>query len=160
MVACSYFLPLLFDYTGDNDNFVKEDGTTRMPGWTYYDTQNGYDVWENQYYIPMGFSYDYYYTEEQYNQLYEDNRNLLLLKAIVLDEEQATKYQDILEPAVGNTSFLLHRRSLLQGLSQSANQWLAQILLMIVTGLPHTIPPIRNVWFSLAFHTKAAGLPP
>lgn len=22
----------LFDYTGDNDNFVKEDGTTRMPG--------------------------------------------------------------------------------------------------------------------------------
>ena len=95
----------LFDYTGDNDNFVKEDGTTRMPGWTYYDTQNGYDVWENQYYIPMGFSYDYYYTEEQYNQLYEDNRNLLLLKAIVLDEEQATKYQDILEPAVGNTSF-------------------------------------------------------
>ena len=76
-----------------------------MPGWTYYDTQNGYDVWENQYYIPMGFSYDYYYTEEQYNQLYEDNRNLLLLKAIVLDEEQATKYQDILEPAVGNTSF-------------------------------------------------------
>lgn len=95
----------LFDYTGDNDRFVKEDGTSRMPGWTYYDTQNGYDIWENQYYIPMGFSYDYYYTEEQYNQLYEDNRNLLLLKAMVLNEEQVAKYQDILEPAVGNTSF-------------------------------------------------------
>ena len=90
-----------------------------MPGWTYYDTQNGYDVWENQYYIPMGFSYDYYYTEEQYNQLYEDNRNLLLLKSNCIDEEQATKYQDILEPAVGNTSFSYTEEALLQGLSRT-----------------------------------------
>ena len=29
-------------------------------------TQNSYDIWENKYYIPMGFSYDYYVTEEQY----------------------------------------------------------------------------------------------
>ena len=95
----------LFDYTGDNDDFTHENGTPRMPGWIYYDTQNGYDVWENQYYIPMGFSYDYYYTQEQYEQLHEDNRNLLLLKAIILNEEQAEKYADILEPAVGRVRF-------------------------------------------------------
>lgn len=94
----------LFDYTGDNDRFVKDDGKPRMPGWVFYDTQNGYDVWENQFYIPMGFSYDYYYTKEQYDQLYEDNRNLLMLKAIVLSDEQVEKYKDILKPALGNTT--------------------------------------------------------
>ncbi len=88
----------LFDYTGDNNSFVTDSGNARMPGWNYYDTQNGYDVWENQYYIPMGFSYDIYFTTEQYNNLLENNRHLLLLKAIVLSDEQALKYQDILMP--------------------------------------------------------------
>ena len=37
-----------------------------MPGWKYYDTQNGFDIWENEYYIPMGFSYHAYITQEEY----------------------------------------------------------------------------------------------
>ena len=89
----------LFDYTGDDKNFVSENGTARMPGWIYYDTQNGYDVWENQYFIPMGFSYDSYITREQYDKISENNRNLALLKAIVLSEEQAQSYGGILQQA-------------------------------------------------------------
>ena len=67
-----------------------------MPGWTYYTTQNGFDIWENQYYIPMGFSYDYYITREEYDAVSEANRHLVLLKALVLSDEQAEKYGDLL----------------------------------------------------------------
>lgn len=34
-----------------------------MPGWMYYGNTNGFDVWENDHYIPMGFTYDSYVTE-------------------------------------------------------------------------------------------------
>ena len=74
---------------------------------------------KNQYYIPMGFSYDYYYTEEQYNQLYEDNLTRLLLKAIVLMRRAATKYQDILNLLLEILLFSPTPKKLIQGLSRT-----------------------------------------
>ncbi len=91
----------LFDYTGDTKEFApKKDGieTPAMPGWQMYDTQNGFDIWENQYYIPFGFTYDRYITREQYDEAPEGQRHLLLLKALVLDEEGVARNQDILSP--------------------------------------------------------------
>ena len=87
----------LFDPVATGDRFGGADGTDpQMPGWTYYATQNGFDIWENQYYIPMGFSYDYYITREEYDAVSESNRHLVLLKALVLSDEQAEKYDGIL----------------------------------------------------------------
>ena len=60
-----------------------------MPGWTYADKQNGFFIYENQYYIPMGFTYDAYLTREEYDALSQYQRELALLKAIVLEEENA-----------------------------------------------------------------------
>ena len=88
----------LFDPILSGENFGGETGNDPvMPGWTYYDTQNGFDIWENQYYIPMGFSYDYYVTREEYDECMESNRHLLLLKALVLSDEQVEKYGTLLE---------------------------------------------------------------
>ncbi len=95
----------LFDYVDDNDSFTNENGAPRMPGWVYYATQNGYDIWENQYALPMGFSYDYYYTRTQYDQLYENNRHLLLLKALVLSDEQIQTYGDVLQSGAQDGQF-------------------------------------------------------
>ncbi len=72
----------LFDYTGDNDNFVKKkmerlvcrDGPIMI-------LKTAMTSGKINITFQWVFSYDYYYTEEQYNQLYEDNRNLLLLKS-------------------------------------------------------------------------------
>ena len=90
----------LFDPIPMGDNFGGADGQTpEMPGWTYYADQNGFHIWENQYYIPMGFSYDYYITREEYDAVTESNRHLLLLKAIVLSDEQAERYDGILQHA-------------------------------------------------------------
>lgn len=91
-LSCKY----LFDYTDDSKSFENTLGTTEMPGWTYRNSENGYDIYENEYYIPYGFTYDEYITQEQYDDCSESNRHLLLLKAIVLSDEQAKKYSDIL----------------------------------------------------------------
>ena len=90
----------LFDPIPMGGNFGGADGQTpEMPGWTYYADQNGFHIWENQYYIPLGFSYDYYITREEYDAVTESNRHLLLLKAIVLSDEQAERYDGILQHA-------------------------------------------------------------
>lgn len=95
LVSCKW----LFDDDHDTEYF---GGTSRndpqMPGWTFYDNQNGYDIWENEYYIPMGFCYDQYVSREQYDNLTEENRELLMLKAIVLDDEQIEKYGSLMTP--------------------------------------------------------------
>ena len=86
----------LFDYEKDNDPFVDSDGETKMPGWKYYDTMNGYRVFENKYYIPMGFSYDQYFTREEYDNAGETSRSLMLLKGIVLEKDDVEKAKGIL----------------------------------------------------------------
>ena len=91
----------VFDYFDDDDKFENDNGQTRMPGYTYFDTQNGYKIYENKYYIPYGFWYDSYVTEDEYYEVDEDDRHLLLLKAMVLNDEQAEKYADQMTHFVG-----------------------------------------------------------
>ncbi len=84
-----------FDRIGSSDSFIKKEEPL-MPGYTYYDTMAGYDVWENEYYIPMGFTYDHYMTEEDMQDVYASRRVLAMLSAVMLTDEQIGKYQDVL----------------------------------------------------------------
>lgn len=96
----------LFDYAYDDKSFGDDDIThqnPKMPGWSYFGKQNGFYVWKNDYYIPMGFCYDSYITQKQYNDTNQSNRDLLLLKAVVLDDKQIEKYSDILQPIEDST---------------------------------------------------------
>ena len=86
----------LFDYAYDDSDFENDEGQTRMPGYKYIDTQNDFKIYENKNYIPYGFYFDSYITEEQYYDFPEENRHLLLLKAMVLSDEQAEKYGDLM----------------------------------------------------------------
>lgn len=80
------------------DSFINNYGDTRMPGWTLlYDDMDGYAVYENQNYIPYGFTYEYYMTEEQSGYYGESYRHLMLLKAMLLTEDQAKKYEGLLK---------------------------------------------------------------
>jgi hypothetical protein len=94
----------LFDYAGDTNDFANADGSTQMPGWTYYDTQNGYYIYENDYYIPMGFSYDSYFTRTEYDNASESNRSLMLLKGIVLEDDDVSESEDILTQYTAETT--------------------------------------------------------
>jgi Bacterial membrane protein YfhO. len=71
----------------------------QMPGWTYVDTMAGYNIWENDCYIPMGFCYEYYVTERDYEESFsQSDRGNLMLRAIVLSDEQELHYGDLLRP--------------------------------------------------------------
>lgn len=87
----------LFDNDHDGNYFAGEDyASPDMPGWMYYGNANGFDIWENENYIPMGFTYDHYVTEETYDATPEDRRDLLMLKGIVLTEQQIEEWGDML----------------------------------------------------------------
>ena len=73
------------------------DGATEMSGYTYLKTENGFKVYENDNYIPMGFYYDKYVTEEVCDQTADHLKPNLMVKAILLDEKQVDKYGHLLE---------------------------------------------------------------
>ena len=94
----------LFDDDHDDAYFAGEDSSNpSMPGFAYYGNANGFDIWENQYYIPMGFSYDYYITRSEYNALSEGgedtigDRELSMLRAVVIEDDRVPYYEGILE---------------------------------------------------------------
>jgi len=61
-------------------------------GWSYYDTKDGFMLYENENYVPMGFTYDYYITEASYETTVKTTRANLLMRALVLSEEDAEAY--------------------------------------------------------------------
>lgn len=82
----------LIDYVDDSDAFCDENGVTAMPDWKYYDRQSDFEIWENENYIPMGFCYDSYITDEEYEKCNDNEKTRLMLKAMVLTKEQMQKY--------------------------------------------------------------------
>ena len=87
----------LFDEEGDDQYFAGEDYTKpKMPGWIYYGNANGFDIWENEYYIPMGFSYDKYVTRTSYEAASESNRELTLVRALVIEDEDEEFFSEFM----------------------------------------------------------------
>lgn len=78
------------------DDFETDSGTL-MKGYRYIGSQSGHRIFENENYIPMGFAYDYYMTEEQCSRFGEEHRSEMMLKAIMLDDSQIKKYGDMLK---------------------------------------------------------------
>ncbi len=67
-----------------------------MPGFQYVNTQNTFNLYENENFLPMGFAYDYYITREDFDNASTSAKSKLLLKAMVLDEEAADWNSDLL----------------------------------------------------------------
>ena len=72
------------------------DTITDLVGFQYVDTQNDFHIYENQFWIPMGYTYDTYTTKQVIDKTTENKRPNVMLDAVVLDEEQILKYNDIL----------------------------------------------------------------
>ena len=76
----------------DGDSFVDENGDTLMSDYKYIKTSGGYYVYENENYIPYGFSYDYYMSYDFCDDYGQSSRSRLMLKAILLTDRQIEKY--------------------------------------------------------------------
>lgn len=81
----------------DGDSFLDEYDEPLMPGYEYLKTSGGYYIYENKNYIPYGFSYNYYMSYDFCDSYAESSRAALMLKAILLTDEQIEKYGDMLE---------------------------------------------------------------
>ena len=81
----------------DAKSFLDEDDEPKMPNYEYIKTDGGYYVYENKNYIPYGFSYDYYMSYDFCDEYSKSSRAAMMLKAILLTDEQIEKYKDILD---------------------------------------------------------------
>ncbi len=81
---------------------LNEDGTEKkepdLPGFTLKNEQNGFNVYENEYYVPMGFTYDYYISDENLGKTSKKFHANVLMNAIELNSEQIEKYGNLLKP--------------------------------------------------------------
>jgi hypothetical protein len=84
---------------GDFEKEVKK-------GWTKSDiAKGGYVLYQNDNYVPFGFTYTSYLTETQYKTVPAEQRGNLLMRAILLDDEQIAKYGASLSPMDDNALF-------------------------------------------------------
>ena len=61
-------------------------------GWTYLADVDGYALYHNDNYVPMGFTYDYYVTKATYEASVKTLRSNLLMRALVLTDEDVAQY--------------------------------------------------------------------
>ena len=67
-----------------------------MTAFKYVGTQNGFNIYKNELFIPMGFTYDEYITKEEFEKLTTPKKVNVLMHALVLDEEDIEKNSDLL----------------------------------------------------------------
>ena len=79
-----------------NPPFDKE-GNILMPGYTYVNKQNDFEIYKNEYCLPQGITLDSYYTKDDTSKNSYEEKSKLLLKGILLTDEQILKYSDYFE---------------------------------------------------------------
>ncbi len=95
--ALRSFLSVKYLLNRDNgDSFLNSFNKPSITGFKYKESQSGYYIYENKNYIPYGFSYDYYMTEEDCAGYTGDTLVRLMLKAVLLSDYDALKYSHLL----------------------------------------------------------------
>ncbi|MCI8554780.1 MAG: YfhO family protein [Clostridiales bacterium] len=100
----------LFDYDNADHLQYKEaedyfsgsekdpEGALKMPGWSWRGMAGDFRLYENDYWIPYGFTYDRVMSRSQYEALAISLREQALLKALVLEDADMTEVAALLEP--------------------------------------------------------------
>lgn len=72
-------------------------------GWSYYGTQNEFDIYRNDNYLTMGFSYDGFMTESEFKKISGGfQRSVLLCTYLVVPDEMADYYAQFMDEYVDN----------------------------------------------------------
>ena len=69
-----------------------------LPGWDRCAETDAYIICENENWVPMGFTFDYYVTAEQLARVSEEERAQILCRALLLDDDQISAFGSLLEP--------------------------------------------------------------
>lgn len=98
LLSCKYLFDAKYDDDDGDDEeycFKEKDGNYKMPGWKYLKTINDCKVYENKYYVSMGFTFDKFISEYEFSQIDKRYQSNALLKALVLKNSDLLKYSDI-----------------------------------------------------------------
>ena len=90
-----YFSELNDDQLAGKAKITHNKTITNMSDFEWVDMQNGFNIFENKNFVPMGFAFDEFVTDKDIKNASEVGKTILLMQALVLDEEQAKKYHDI-----------------------------------------------------------------
>ena len=80
-----------------------------LPSFKYIGENDHFEIYENELFIPMGFGYDQYVTKSSADNRSKLQRQNILMKALVLSDEQAEKYSDILSEYIFSDALTLSR---------------------------------------------------
>ncbi len=88
----------LFDEQYDSDYFSNEEDKDqpRMDGFEFVESVSGFDVYKNNYFISMGFTYEHYLTKSIADELTESQRQLAMLEALIIDDDMEESFTDLL----------------------------------------------------------------
>lgn len=95
-----YALRSLFSvkyYFSKKDRDGNEITPPDMPGFVKISDGDNFIIYENQYFVPMGFTYDNFITEEKFQKLSDKAKTNALMRAVVLNDEQTEKYAHLFE---------------------------------------------------------------
>lgn len=104
-----YALRSLFSvkyYFDEIDEENTDNTDAPISGFEFLEDQNGFHVYENQFYIPMGFTFDKYISKEDWMELNQSQRINILVRALVLDEEQIEQYGSLMSEISHSETFI------------------------------------------------------
>ncbi|WP_051536468.1 YfhO family protein [Ruminococcus flavefaciens] len=67
-----------------------------LPGFRYVGETDNFEIYENTLYVPMGFAYNTYVTKKTADDKSKLQREKLMMKSLVLTDEQAERYSGII----------------------------------------------------------------
>jgi len=80
---------------------TNEENQEPTPGFSRCDVQLGYNIYQNDNFIPMGFGYDEVFARSQLEQLSKGKRTAAMLSSLCLEDEAVFKYSDIARQTTG-----------------------------------------------------------
>jgi len=83
--------------TGEAIKEVVYEKAHNTYGFTYLESQNGFDIYENENFIPMGFAYTEFMTETDFEKAYtKSERDKMLCQYLVVPDERAFYYSNFM----------------------------------------------------------------
>ncbi len=79
--------------TEEEADFLKDE---LLYGFSFYDRVESFSIYINDHFLPMGIILNEYITEDSFNEIAEELRSSLLLKGIVLSNEQIELYNSFM----------------------------------------------------------------
>lgn len=125
LFSVKYYFQRLID-SGETEtpegtkNFSSQESD--LVGFVYDRTENGFAIYKNNYFIPIGFTYDNYIIEENLEDTKKSARERMLIQALILSQEQAEKYSDIITEIENSEDLDLGKDQYLKSCAMHANE--------------------------------------